>query len=309
MVLGMTAAAADEAAVSRGEYLFRAAACASCHTDVEQRGGFIAGGREMATQFGTFRVPNITPDPETGLGDWQLDDFRKAMIDGLRPDGNPYYPVFPYRWYTGMTEQDVADLWAYLQSVEPVRNPVADHQLNFPFSIRSLLWGWRLLNFDSAETVHDDNRSDAWNRGAYLVNHLGHCGACHTPTDALGGFQSDDRFLAGSTQIPGIHPAPNITPDSKTGLGDWRDADIVRALKRAITPRGTPIRGPMAEYVEYGSSYLTDDDLNAMATYLKSLPAVFRATEPSRYVTGREHQGSEGVRSLIASGDNLTRAK
>jgi mono/diheme cytochrome c family protein len=259
-------------AVQRGEYVFHAGACDSCHTDHPRHGAFLAGGRRMATPFGTFLVPNITPDPQTGIGAWSAEDFRRAMIEGRAPDGSHYYPVFPYRWYTGMSEEDVADLFAYLRSVPPVRNPVPPHEIPFPLNFRPLLLGWKLFNFDQGGTVFDPERSEAWNRGAYLVNHLGHCGACHTPKVLGGVFYRIDRFLAGSVAIPGPYFAPNITPHDVVGIGEWSTEDVVRAMQRAINPEGLPIRGPMAEYVDSGSSHLSQADLEAMAAYLRSLP-------------------------------------
>lgn len=307
----LTNAADEAAALKRGEYLFRAGACESCHTDVEHGGAFLAGGRAMRTAFGTFYTPNITPSLESGIGRWALEDFRRAMIEGSRPDGRPYYPVFPYRWYTGMRSEDIADLWAYLQAIPPVENAVPPHKLNFPFNIRWLVLIWKLFNFDQGETVFDSQRSAQWNRGAYLVNHLGHCGACHTPK-VMSNFIGIE-FLAGSTQIPGGLPAPNITPDVETGIGTWSPQDIVRALKRAMRPDGTPIRGPMAEYVLYGSSYLSDADLDAIAVYLMSLPAeewgIEFGTELSQQVLEHDDHGSAGVRSLMAVEGKRTLAK
>ena len=263
-------AAEDPEAIARGRYVFHATACDSCHTDHPEHGAFLAGGRRMDTEFGTFYVPNITPDVETGIGAWSAEDFRRAMIEGEAPDGSHYYPVFPYRWYTGMTEEDLAALWAYLQSVPAVRNRARPHELPFPLDQRLLLLGWKLINFDQGERVSDPDRSAAWNRGAYLVNHLGHCGACHTPK-LFGAVFLGWKHLAGSAKIPGPYPAPNITPDQATGLGHWSEADMVRALQRAIMPTGEPIRGPMAEYVASGSSHLSAEDLAAMATYLRSI--------------------------------------
>ena len=324
-LLGTPAAAQhDDEAVLRGEYLFHAGACDSCHTDHPNRGPFLAGGRRMATEFGTVYVPNITPDRETGIGAWSAEDFRRAMIEGRNPGGSHYYPVFPYRWYTGMTNQDVADLWTYLQSVPPVRNRVREHELPFPFNLRFLLLGWKLINFDQGETVYDPQQSDAWNRGAYLVNHLGHCGACHTPKMLMGAaFQ--DKFLAGSEVIPGPYPAPNITPHDVTGIGEWSIADVVRALKRSIRPDGLPIRGPMAEYVDSGSSHLFEQDLEAAAIYLLSLPprqGPVRETEerldrrllpgdeqPQFDTAGGGGTGSSGMGLLRAPGDGRMRAK
>lgn len=327
-VLGAAAAAQQDAdAVLRGEYVFHAGACDSCHTDHPDHGAFLAGGRRMETQFGTFYVPNITPDEETGIGAWSAEDFRRAMIEGETPAGSHYYPVFPYRWYTGISEQDLADLWVYLQSVPPVYNRVRPHEIPFPFNLRFLLLGWKLINFDQGETVFDPERSEAWNRGAYLVNHLGHCGACHTPKMLMGAVFRSDEFLAGSEVIPGPYPAPNITPHDVTGIGEWTVEDVARALKRSITPDGVPIRGPMAEYVNSGSSYLSEEDLEAAAIYLLSLPPeqgpvgdteerldrrLLPEREPQSDTAGASGGGgigSSGMGLLRAAGGGRTRAK
>jgi mono/diheme cytochrome c family protein len=327
-VLGSAAAAQQDAdAVLRGEYVFHAGACDSCHTDHPDHGAFLAGGRRMETQFGTFYVPNITPDEETGIGAWSAEDFRRAMIEGETPAGSHYYPVFPYRWYTGMSEQDLADLWVYLQSVPPVYNRVRPHEIPFPFNLRFLLLGWKLINFDQGETVFDPERSEAWNRGAYLVNHLGHCGACHTPKMLMGAVFRSDEFLAGSEVIPGPYPAPNITPHDVTGIGQWTVEDVVRALKRSIAPDGVPIRGPMAEYVNSGSSYLSEQDLEAAAIYLLSLPPEQgpvgeteerldrrllpegEAQSDTAGTSGGGGMGSSGMGLLRAAGGGRIRAK
>lgn len=327
-VLGSAAAAQQDAdAVLRGEYVFHAGACDSCHTDHPDHGAFLAGGRRMETQFGTFYVPNITPDEETGIGAWSAEDFRRAMIEGETPAGSHYYPVFPYRWYTGMSEQDLADLWVYLQSVPPVYNRVRPHEIPFPFNLRFLLLGWKLINFDQGETVFDPERSEAWNRGAYLVNHLGHCGACHTPKMLMGAVFRSDEFLAGSEVIPGPYPAPNITPHDVTGIGQWTVEDVVRALKRSIAPDGVPIRGPMAEYVNTGSSYLSEQDLEAAAIYLLSLPPEQgpvgeteerldrrllpegEAQSDTAGTSGGGGMGSSGMGLLRAAGGGRIRAK
>lgn len=326
--LGSAAAAQQDAdAELRGEYIFHAGACDSCHTDHLSHGAFLAGGRRMQTEFGIFHVPNITPDEETGIGDWSAEDFRSAMIEGETPEGSHYYPVFPYRWYTGMSERDVADLWAYLQSVPPIHNPVPPHELPFPFNLRFLLIGWKLINFDQGETVFDPEQSEAWNRGAYLINHLGHCGACHTPKMLMGAVFRSDKFLAGSGVIPGPYPAPNITPHDVTGIGEWTVEDVARALKRSITPDGVPIRGPMAEYVNSGSSYLSEEDLEAAAIYLLSLPPeqgpvgdteerldrrLLPEREPQSDTAGASGGGgigSSGMGLLRAAGGGRTRAK
>ena len=303
LALSPAVVAADEQAetLARGRYLFWAGACDSCHTDHEHHGAFLAGGRALETNFGTFHMPNITPAPETGIGGWEFEDFYDAMHRGIRPDGSHYYPSFPYRWYTGLTDDDLRDLWAYLQTVPPVENRVPPHDLRFPYKYRFLILGWKLVNFDQGETVHDPEKSAAWNRGAYLVNHLGHCGACHTPKIMGALFKTYD-FLAGSEQIPGPYPAPNITPDETTGIGDWSIEDIARALKRAITPDGVPIRGPMAEYVAYGSGHLSTDDLEAAAVYLKTIEPEDGPVAEREERTDRRLEAPEGVQSETGGG-------
>jgi mono/diheme cytochrome c family protein len=174
---------------------------------------------------------------------------------------------------------------------------VQPHELPFPFNLRFLLLGWKLVNFDQGARVSDPERSPAWNRGAYLVNHLGHCGACHTPK-LFGALFLSWKYLAGSETIPGPYPAPNLTPEVSTGLGRWSEADFVRALHRAITPRGEPIRGPMAEYVASGSSHLTAEDLAAMATYLRSI-------EPEK---GPVSEREERLDRRLLAGDEAARA-
>lgn len=319
------AAAAEDPALARGRYIFHAGACDSCHTDHPNHGAFLAGGRRMETEFGTFHVPNITPDEATGIGRWSAEDFRRSMIEGRAPDGSHYYPVFPYRWYTGMTGQDLADLWAYLRSVPAVENRVPAHELPFPLNIRALLFGWKLVNFDQGETVQDPEKSAEWNRGAYLVNHLGHCGACHTPK-LFGALFLGHKFLAGSQAVPGPYPAPNITPDLVTGIGRWTVDDVARALGQSITPEGLPIRGPMAEYVISGSGFLSAEDLRAAGMYLLSIepedgPVSEREERLDRRVvrgatqsgsagaSGGGGMGSAGMGLLRTAGDGRTRAK
>ncbi|MDX1656138.1 MAG: cytochrome c [Candidatus Competibacteraceae bacterium] len=309
LLMPLAVPAQEPELLARGRYIMRAGACDSCHTDHQGQGAFLAGGRALKTRFGTFYAPNLTPDPATGLGEWTLEDFRQAMISGLSPDGSPYYPVFPYRWYTGMTEADLTALWAYLRSIPPRHNPVAEHRLDFPFSVRSVVWAWRLLNFEEGASALDSRREDLWNRGAYLVNHLGHCGACHTPK-LMGNFLSG-WFLGGAQELPGTLPAPNITPHP-TGIQGWSREDVVRALYRAMAPDGSPIRGHMARYVLVGSSYLTEADLTAIARYLETVEPVEQRLEYRpvwEQGEGQRGHGWAGVRSLIAEWGNLTRAK
>jgi mono/diheme cytochrome c family protein len=253
----------------RGAYVLRMGGCIACHTD-GQDGAMLAGGRALETGFGTFYTSNITPDRETGIGGWTTGDFVLAMTDGVSPEGAHYFPAFPYPSYTLMTEDDLVDLKAYLDTVEPVRNGVPPHDLRFPYDIRLLIGGWKLLYFRDGPFRPDPDRSEAWNRGAYLVNGPGHCGECHTPRDALGGPIAD-RFLAGNPDGPEGKKVPNITPHAD-GIGAWSKGDLVFALQTSIMPDGDVFGAGMGEVVDNATSHLTPEDLEAIAEYLLSLP-------------------------------------
>jgi mono/diheme cytochrome c family protein len=255
----------------RGEYVLRLAGCVSCHTDEKNGGQFLAGGRALATPFGTFYTPNITPDPATGIGGWSAGAFVRALSEGVSPGGHPLYPAFPYTSYTKMTPQDLLDLKAYLDTLRPGANKVREHALEFPFSVRPLLDGWRLLFFADGPFQPVPGRSESWNRGAYIVTGPGHCGECHTARNALGARQ-EDRFLAGNPAGPDGKPVPNITPHPEDGIGKWSKSDVTFALQTGILPDGDVLGGAMAEVVEDATSHLTADDRSAIADYLLSLP-------------------------------------
>ena len=173
----------------RGEYVLRLGGCVTCHTDEKNGGAFLAGGRALGSPFGTFYTSNITPDPATGIGGWSTGAFVRAMTEGVSPDGHPYFPAFPYTSYTKMRLDDLVDLKAYLDTVEPVANPVPDHDLRFPFGFRPLLRGWQLLFFEKGTFQPDPARSETWNRGAYIVNGPGHCANATPRATPLGGAQ------------------------------------------------------------------------------------------------------------------------
>ncbi len=272
LALSAPARAADDL-VARGEYLTRAGGCFSCHTDVEHGGPELAGGRALATPFGTFYSPNITPDRETGIGAWTGDVFRRALRHGVRPDGANYFPVFPYPSFTGITDDDLRAIYAYLQARPAVHRPNRAHEVAFPFSWRLLQAGWKLLFFADGPFTPDPKRSDAQNRGAYLVSALGHCAECHTPRNRLGALQRA-HGLSGNPDGPDGARVPNITPDRATGIGDWTHDDITELLKTGLTPEQAKVKGAMREAVEDGLKYLTDADRDAIATYLLSLPPV-----------------------------------
>jgi mono/diheme cytochrome c family protein len=259
---------ATTAVIEKGEYLARAGDCVACHT--EPAGVPFAGGRAMATPFGNLYVPNITPDEETGIGRWNADEFYRMMHTGVSRDGSLLYPAMPFASYTKVTREDSDAIFAYLQSVTPVRRKNRPHELRFPYNKRELLIGWRALYFREGEYVPDPKQSPQWNRGAYLVEGLGHCAMCHTAINALGGSSESQEFEGG--MIPNQNwYAPSLTSNREAGLGDWSLKDIGDLLQVGVSHRGT-VYGPMAEVVYNSLQYISDEDIAAMAVYLKSLP-------------------------------------
>ena len=263
--------AADHDAIARGEYLAVAASCVTCHTAAG--GQPLAGGRALATPFGTFYSPNITPDPETGIGRWNDAQFLRALREGVRPDGANYFPVFPYTSFAGITDEDARAIKAYLFSQPAVRQANRAHDVSFPFSWRFLQNIWKLLFFDSGPFRPAPERSAAYNRGAYLATAIVHCGECHTPRNWLGATDQAE-FLAGAPNLAGGRKAPNITPDPKTGIGAWSEDDIVQVLTDGQTPNFDEVGGSMAEVVK-NTARLTGEDRRAIAVFLKSVPAVW----------------------------------
>jgi mono/diheme cytochrome c family protein len=264
------AQAADEERIERGRYLLHAGGCITCHTvDNAEPEDFLAGGRALETPFGTFYSPNITPDPDTGIGHWTDAEFIAAFRHGRAPDGKRYYPAFPYSAYTGITDSDLLDLKAYLFSLEPVDHPTPQHELSwFAFRVGMIFWNW--LNFEPEVFQPDPQQSEQWNRGAYLVRHLGHCGECHTPRTWTGGLDRDD-YLAGNLQGPGGDRVPNITPDRDTGIGRWSESDIEFFLDIGMLPDGDFTGGSMGPVISDSTSHLTTEDRRAIAVYLRSL--------------------------------------
>jgi mono/diheme cytochrome c family protein len=258
--------------VERGAYLANAADCVACHTDVEHKGAQYAGGRALATPFGTFYGPNITPDPETGIGRWSDAQFLRAMRHGDRPDGANYFPAFPYTSFTGIVEDDVRAIKAYLFSLAPVRQANRPHDVSFPYSWRFLLNGWKLLFFNEGPLWPTHGRSAEYNRGAYLVIALAHCGECHTPRNWFGAMEQS-RFLGGNPDGPDGKRVPNITPDKKTGIGNWTADDIVKVLTDGHTPDFDEVGYSMAEVVK-STAKLNEEDRRAIAVFLQSVPPV-----------------------------------
>ncbi|KDB08772.1 Gluconate 2-dehydrogenase (acceptor) [Burkholderia sp. lig30] len=262
------AANARPEVVVRGEYLARAGDCIACHT--APRGKTFAGGLAMETPFGTLYSPNITPDSKYGIGKWTADQFYAMMHTGKSPDGKLIYPAMPIAQYTKVTRQDSDAIFAYLKSVPAVHQANRKHDMRFPFNQRELLIGWRTLYFSEGEFQPNTKRSAEWNRGAYLVEGLGHCTMCHTKINMLGGSSKDEQFAGGLIPVQNWY-APSLTSDKDGGLGDWSTKDIVDLLQAGISDRGA-VYGPMAEVTYHSLQYMTDDDAKAMAVYLKTLP-------------------------------------
>lgn len=266
----------DPALIARGAYLANAGDCATCHT--AQGGIPYAGGRQLPTPFGNIAAPNLTPDPATGLGDWSFEDFWQALHSGIGRQREPLYPAFPYTSYTKLTRDDALAIYAYLQSLPPVRQASVRNELAFPYDLRRLLVAWRALYFREGTYRPDPGRSEAWNRGAYLVQGLGHCNECHAPRDALGAVERG-WFLRGG-EIPAQHwYAPDLGTQANGGLAGWSAQDIVDLLKTGQAARGTAF-GPMADVVRQSTQHMSDDDLHAIADYLAALPPRPAAAAP-----------------------------
>jgi mono/diheme cytochrome c family protein len=266
-------APASQELVQRGAYLARAGDCIACHTT--SKGKPYAGGAPIATPMGVIYSTNITPDLETGIGHYSMDNFVKVMREGVTDDGDHLYPAMPYTSYAKVSREDLSALYAYfMQGVEPVRQPNHPTKLRWPLSIHSLMVVWNGLYLKKGEYAADANKSVSWNRGAYLVQGLGHCGGCHTPRGVLGQEKAESekdgrQYLAGA-KLDNWYALP-LTGDRKTGLNAWSKDEIAEYLKTGRTERIAAV-GMMAGVVAKSTQYLTDQDLMAIAEYLKTLP-------------------------------------
>jgi mono/diheme cytochrome c family protein len=292
------AAPVSQELVQRGAYLARAGDCMACHT--AQEGQSFAGGLLMNTPIGMIYSTNVTPDLETGIGRYSMDDFVKVLREGVAKDGHRLYPAMPYTSYARLTQEDLSALYAYfMQGMEPVRNPNRLTHLSWPLSMRSLMAIWNALYLKKGEYTANPDKSASWNRGAYLVQGLGHCGECHTPRGIAGQVKADNEesgrnYLAGAT-LDNWHASP-LTGDLETGLHAWSKDEIVEYLRTGRTARVAAI-GVMAEVVGKSTQYLIDQDLMAIAEYLKSLP-------PSNY----EAQGNADPGMHASDASAATRA-
>lgn len=252
---------------ARGAYLTRVGNCMGCHT--ARAGQPFAGGHVLDTSIGTFVTPNITPDDETGIGLWSEEAFWRALHEGKKRDGNLLYPAFPYTEYTKVTREDSDAMYAYLQSLPPVRQQNLPSRISFPFNFRPLLYIWRALYFEQGTYRPDAGKSDEWNRGAYLVQGLGHCNACHTARNPFGA--SDGNLLGGGQLMGSNWYAPSLTSLQEASVADWSIEDVTDLLRTGLASRAATT-GPMKEVVSQSLQYLTREDARAMAAYLRSLP-------------------------------------
>ncbi len=277
LLLAGGAVVAQQELVEQGRYLAIAGGCGSCHTEKGQPE--LSGGVALESPFGTFFAPNITSDPDAGIGGWSEADFIRAFRQGISPDGDHYYPAFPYTAYTGMTDGDLKALKAYLDTVPPVQRENRAHELVWYARWRAplALWNWRYLTEGPFQP--DPNLGEQLNRGAYLVRHLGHCAECHTPRDAFGGLDRSREF-AGNPDGPEDDVVPNITPH-ESGLPEWSASDIEFYLEIGMEPDGDFVSGSMGDVVE-NTGKLTAEDRQAIAAYIKSLP-------PLPSAAGAEH--------------------
>ena len=256
--------------IEKGKYIFHASGGCSCHTDTKNDGAFLAGGRPINTPFGTFFGTIISPDPSTGIGKWTDEDFVRAMTKGLSPEGNHYFPVFPYTSFHNITQEDLIALKAYLFSIPAVNQKNIPHDLILPFGRQALLMIWKNVVWSPQTFISNPEQTKSWNRGAYIAQALAHCGECHTPRNLLGGLKTYLHF-SGSKEGPEGELAPNITPHKISGIGDWTKVDISYFLETGMKPDGDYTQGLMAEVIEHGYYYLKVEDLDAVAEYLISL--------------------------------------
>jgi len=287
---------ADAALIARGAYLARAGNCIGCHT---ARGGApYAGGRPIETPFGDIYASNLTPDVGAGLGAWSADEFWRALHHGRARDGRLLYPAFPYPNYTRIDRADADALFAYLQSLPAVAQANRPHALGFPFGTQAALAVWRALYFRPSSHTDDPARSPAWNRGAYLVEGLGHCNACHSARNALGATAGPLDLQGGLIPVQNWY-APSLAAPHEAGVADWPAAEVVRLLKTGISSRGF-VMGPMSEVVGSATQHLHDADLAAITDYLQALPPSPATRPPVDAVAARSERGAALYRDHCA---------
>ena len=278
--------------VARGHYLAEAAHCAACHT--RPGGADYAGNLPLGSSFGTLYASNITPDPDTGIGKWTEKQFEGALRRGVDDHGAPLYPAMPYLQFTKISDDDVHALWAYFRTVKPVREATRANDMKFPFNVRSGVAGWQLLYFKAGRYVPDPSQSEQWNRGAYLVEGLGHCGACHSPTNVL---QAPKKGESLQGNVIDHWFAPDISGGRYSGIKDWSEQQVVTYLKTGHNDKNEAAVGPMQQTIDLGTSRLSDTDLNDIAIYLKRQVTGTPDSEPKtkRPVTQAERASGKAI--------------
>jgi mono/diheme cytochrome c family protein len=276
-----TAAPTDQQQIERGRYLVAVGDCVACHT---QAGGVpFAGGRPVSTPFGTVLSANLTPDQATGVGRYTVDTFYRALHEGIDHEGRHLYPAFPYNNYTNVTREDADAMYGYLRTLAPVQHDVDRNQLKFPFNVRESMLVWNWLFLDKGPLRADSSKSAEWNRGAYLVEGLGHCEACHTPRNVLGGPKHDQAFSGGAFDT---WFAPDITPNLRTGIGGWSRDALIEFFRSGLNVHSAA-SGEMGEVVAFSTSQMNDADVSAVIAYLGDRPVSTEArpaTAPTRSV-------------------------
>lgn len=290
--------AADK--ISKGEYLVKAGNCMGCHT--ARGGAAFAGGRLLQTDFGNFKTPNITPDVKTGIGRWTAEDFWQALHNGKSKDGSLLYPSFPYTNYTQVSRDDADAMYAYLMSLPMVEKLNQAHELRFPYNKRALLAFWRAAYFRPASYQVDQSKSAEWNRGAYLVNGLGHCSACHGSRNGLGANAGVSDLSGG--ELASWY-APALTNSKEVNLAKWPAEELIVLLKSGVNQH-TAVSGPMAEVVAGSTQYLSNTDIKSMAAYLQAIPTVQVAEKDilDKAMAGTE-LGAERMDAVLKQGGAL----
>ena len=284
----------DPELIARGQYLVTAGDCVACHT--APGGKPFAGNYRLNTPIGAIMTPNLTPDPETGIGKWDYATFERAFRQGIGDEGEYLYPAFPFAWYTKVTDADTKAIFAFLKSLPPVKEARKDSEIPFPFNVRTALITWRTAFFGEGRFKPDPKATEEVNRGAYLVEGLGHCGMCHNERKLVGNTSLAGRF--GGGVIDGWY-APNITPDGHQGIGAWSDAEVVSYLKTGTAPGSRPgvAAGPMRQTIEESLSKMTDADLAAMVAYLRTVPA--KQTYQEKSLQAFDGKGAPGASTYL----------
>lgn len=246
------------------------AGCITCHRAADEGESLFSGGLPIESRAGTYIVPNITPHPEDGIGNWTFEDFARSLTEGLDPEGRHYFPVYPYPFYTRLTNQDIVDLWAAVKSVPPVAGRAPGHRLRLFYRMRGAVGGWKSRFLKPGELTPDDGKSEQWNRGRYLAEGPAHCGACHTPRGAMGGRDLSRRYQGGVEKVGSN--GPDITTATLEANG-WTEGDLAWSLRSGIMPGGDTYGSSMAEVVNHGTRYLSNADLAAIANYFFDPPA------------------------------------